>query len=66
MIEQTGFFACWYNFTQKRVWPWSKMSRVKNGYGQSGGGTLKLTVSEEWKDGIDKLIFCMLIHDHKS
>ena len=25
---------------------------VKNGCGQSGDGTLKLTVSEEWTDGI--------------
>ena len=26
---------------------------VKNGYGQSGDGTLKLTVSEEWTDRIN-------------
>ena len=42
------------------------MSMVKNGRGQSGDETLKLTVFEEWTDGIDKLIFCMLIHDHKN
>ena len=30
---------------------------AKNGYGQSGDGTLKLTVFEEWTDGIDKLDF---------
>ena len=39
---------------------------VKSGYSHSGDGTLKLTVFEEWTDGIDKLIFCMLIHDHKN
>ena len=33
------------------------MNMVKNGYGQSGDGTLKLTVFEEWTDGIDKLDF---------
>ena len=65
LTEVTGFFACWYNFTQKWVWSWSKMSMVKNGYGQSGDGTQKLTVFEEWTDGIDKLIFCMLC-DHKN
>ena len=37
---------------------------VKGGYSQSVDGTLKLI--EEWTDGIDKLIFCMLIHDHKN
>ena len=30
---------------------------------QSGDGTLKLTVFEEWTDGIYELIFCLLIHD---
>ena len=40
------------------------MSLVKNGFGQLGDGTLKLTVSEEWQDEIYKLIFCMLILDH--
>ena len=39
---------------------------VKNACGQSGDGTLKLTVFGEWTDRIDKLIFCMLIHYHKS
>ena len=42
------------------------MSMVKNGYGQSGDGTLKLTVFEEWADRKDKQVFCMLIHDHKN
>ena len=60
------FFTCWYNFTQKWVWSWSKMSMVRNGCGQSGDGTLKLTVFEEWTDGVDELIFYMLIHDRKN
>ena len=42
------------------------MSLVKNGFGQLGDGTLKLTVSEEWQDEIYKLIFCMLILDHQK
>ena len=42
------------------------MSMVRNGCGQSGDGTLKLTVFEEWTDGVDELIFYMLIHDHKN
>ena len=31
------FFACWYNFTQIKIF---EMSLVKNGCGQSGDGTL--------------------------
>ena len=42
------------------------VSLVKNERGQSGNGTLKLTVSEEWTDGIYKLIFCMLIRNHQK
>ena len=42
------------------------MNMVKNGCGHSGDGTLKLTVFEELADGIDNLIFCMLMHDHKN
>ena len=42
------------------------MSMAKNGCDQSGDGTLKLTVFEEWADGVDKLMFYMLIHDHKN
>ena len=34
--------------------------------GQSVDGTLKLTVSKEWTVGIYKLIFYMLIYDHKN
>ena len=43
-----------------------KMSMVKNGYGHSGDGTLKLTVFGEWTDGKDKQVFYMLIHDHRN
>ena len=31
---------------------------VKNGCGQSCDGTLKLTVSEEWTDGINGFFTC--------
>ena len=31
---------------------------VKNGCGQSGDGSLKLTVSEEWTDGINWFVLC--------
>ena len=41
------------------------MSMIKNGYGQSGDGTLKLTLFEEWADGIGKMIFWMLIRVQK-
>ena len=34
-------------FHKKWVWSWSEMSMVKNGRGQSGDETLKLTVFEE-------------------
>ena len=44
----------------------TKNEHGQKGCGQSGGGTLKLTVFEEWTDGIYKLIFCMLIYDHKN
>ena len=30
---------------------------VRNGCGQSGDGTLKLTVSEEWTDGITDFLY---------
>ena len=30
---------------------------VKNGFGQPGDGTLKLTVSKEWKDGITHFLY---------
>ena len=48
------FFACWYNFTQINRWfKIFVVSMVKNGCGQSGDGTLTLTLSEEWADGIN-------------
>ena len=30
---------------------------VKNGCGQSGNGTLKLTVSKEWTDGVTHFLY---------
>ena len=47
------FFACCYDFIQIKRWLKSfGVSMVKNGCDQYGDGTLKLTVSEEWTDGI--------------
>ena len=54
------FFAYWYNF-MKIIVKVLGFGMVKNGFGQSCYGTLKLTVSEEWTDGIN-WFFCMLIH----
>ena len=34
------------------------MSMVKNECGQSGHGTLKLTVSEDWMDGMNWFFAC--------
>ena len=34
------------------------MGMLKNGCGQSGDGTLELTVSEEWTYGIDWFFAC--------
>ena len=39
---------------------------VKNRSGQSGDGTFNSIESEELSDEISKLIFCMLMHDHKN
>ena len=53
------FFACWYKFMQ--IERWLKIlgvDMVKNGCGQSCNGALKLTVSEEEKDGINWSIAC--------
>ena len=40
------------------------MGVVKNGWGKSGDASLKLTVSEEWIDGIT--YFNMFIQIHKN
>ena len=48
-------------WTLKILW----VNMAKNWCGQSGNGTLKLTMWE-WTDGIYKLIFCMLIHELKA
>ena len=56
-IDETAlFFACWYKFIRKlskNFW----LGMVKNGCGQSGHWTLKLTVSEEWT-GINWFFAC--------
>ena len=65
--ETNWFFACFYNFTQIKGWlKVFGVNMVKNRFEQSGEGTLKFTVSEEWTDGMYKLIFYMLIHDHQK
>ena len=55
-IESTNginlFFAYWYNFMKINLKVLG-VGMVKNGCGQSCDGTLKLTVSEEWTDGIN-------------
>ena len=57
--ETVSFLACWYKSTKIKIWFkifWSGM--VKNGYGQSGLWTLKLTVSQEWNDGNNWFFVC--------
>ena len=52
--EAASFFACWYKLIKIKIqskYFWLGM--VKNGYGQSSLWTLKLTVSQEWTDGIN-------------
>ena len=54
-----GVIFCWYKFTQIKSWSenvWVGM--VKNRFGQSGYGTLKLAVSQEWIDGINRFFAC--------
>ena len=51
--------ACWHKFTQLKRWlKILGLSFVKNGCGQSGDGTLKLTLSEKWTDGINWFFAC--------
>ena len=47
-MELTDFFACWHKFTKI-----IGVNIVKNGCGQSCDSTLKLTVSEEWTNGVN-------------
>ena len=52
------FFAYWYKFTWIKSWSkkfWVDM--VGNGCGQSGHGTLKLSVSREWIDGMNWFLY---------
>ena len=56
LMKQPYFFACWYKLIRKLskiFW----LGMVKNGCGQSGHWTLKLTVSEEWT-GINWFFAC--------
>ena len=46
------FFAYWYNFMKINLKVLG-VGMVKTGCDQSCDGTLKLTVSEEWTDGIN-------------
>ena len=53
-----SFFVYWYKLKAKS---WSKsfwLSMVKNGCGQYGLWTLKLTVTQEWIDGINWFFGC--------
>ena len=57
--ETVSFVACWYNVTKFKSFSencW--LSMVKNGWGQSGLCTLKLTISQEWTDGINWFFTC--------
>ena len=45
-------FACWCNFMKINLKVLG-VGKVKTGCDQSCDGTLKLTVSEEWTDGIN-------------
>ena len=62
-IELTDFLHTGRNFMQ--IERWLKIfgvSMVKNGCGQSLDRALKLTVSEEWTDGIKWFFACWHIH----
>ena len=51
------FFACWCNFMKINLKVLG-VGMVKNGYGQSCEGILKLIVSEEWTDGLNLFFAC--------
>ena len=51
------FFACWCNFMKINLKVLG-VGMVKNGYGQSCDGILKLIVSEEWTDGMNWFLAC--------
>ena len=49
----------WHKFTQIKKWlKIFRVSMVKNGCGQHGDATLKLTVSQKWTDGIKWFFAC--------
>ena len=45
----------------KSGWKFFGVSMVKNGCGQSDDGTLKLTISGEWTDGINWFFACWYV-----
>ena len=51
--ETASFFACWYKFTKIKSWKVDQKVFGKNECGQSGLGTIKLAVSQEWNGGIN-------------
>ena len=52
--ETASFFACWNKFTKiKSSSTIFCFGMVENECGQSGHGTLKLAVSQEWTGGIN-------------
>ena len=52
--EMPSLFACWYKFTKIKSWPKIFFFFfVKNGCGQFSLWTVKLTVPQEWTDGIN-------------
>ena len=51
--ETASFFTCWYKFTKVESWNVDQKFLGENECGQSGLGTLKLKVSQEWNSGID-------------
>ena len=61
------FFGCWYKIMQiKRMLKILGVVVVKNGCGQSYDGTLKLTLSEEWTNGINWFLACSWRFTFKS
>ena len=57
--DTASFFGCWYKFMKIKSWlkiVWLGM--FKNGCDQSGLWTLKLIVSEEWIDEINRFFAC--------
>ena len=57
--ESASFFACWCKFTKiKRELKIFGLVVVRNGCGQSGLWALKVTVTQEWTNGINWFFAC--------